>query len=81
MHNMNYKNTNITAQPNMLYIVRFEPYRPHGFVLGDASPLMSLTPQNTYNMLATSTTNKAMTLVARFRCGISQSPHLKTSCP
>jgi hypothetical protein len=80
-HNMNYKNTNVTAQPNMLYIVRFEPYRPHGFVFGDASPLISLTLQNTYNMLATSTTNKAMTMDACFRCGISQSPHLKTSCP
>jgi len=78
---MNYKNTNVTVQPNMLYIVCFESYRLHGFVLGDASPRISLTPQNTYNMLATSTTNKVMTLDARFRCGISQSPHLKTSCP
>ena len=45
----------VTARLNMLYIVRFVPYHPHGFVLGDASPLLSLTPQNTYNMLATST--------------------------
>ena len=73
---MNYKNTNITAQPNMLYIVRFESYRPHGFVFGDASSLISLTPQNKYNMLVTSTINKAMTLDARFQCGILQSPHL-----
>jgi hypothetical protein len=42
----------VTARPNMLYIVRFGPYRPHGFVPGDASSLLSLTPQNAYNMLA-----------------------------
>ena len=49
---------NVTARPSMSYIVRFGSYRPHGFVLGDASPLMCLTPQNAYNMLATSITNK-----------------------
>jgi hypothetical protein len=49
----------VTAQPNMSYIIRFGPYHPHGFVFGDASPLLNLTPQNTYNMLVTSTTNKA----------------------
>ena len=43
----------------MLYIVRFGPYRLHGFVPGDASLILSLTPQNAYIMLATSTTNKA----------------------
>jgi hypothetical protein len=43
---------NVTARPNMLYIVRFGPYRPHGFVPGDVSSLLSLTPQNAYNMLA-----------------------------
>jgi hypothetical protein len=32
-------------------------------------------------MLATNTTNKALALDAHFRCGISQSPHLKTSRP
>ena len=42
----------ITARPNMLNIVSFGPYRPHGFVPGDASPLLSLTPQNAFNMLA-----------------------------
>jgi len=26
---------NVTARPNLLDIVHFEPYRPHGFVLGD----------------------------------------------
>jgi hypothetical protein len=30
---------NVTALPTMLYIVRFGPYRPHGFVPGDASSL------------------------------------------
>jgi hypothetical protein len=49
---------NVTTQFNMLYIVRFRPYRPHGFVPGDAIHLLSLTPQNAYNMLATNTTNK-----------------------
>ena len=43
----------------MLYIVRFGPSRPHGFVPGDVSLILSLTPQNAYIMLATSTTNKA----------------------
>jgi len=50
---------NVTVRPNMLYIVRFGPYRPRGFVFGDASPLLSMTPQNVYNMLATGTTDKA----------------------
>jgi hypothetical protein len=48
----------VTARPNLLYIVRFGPYRPHGFVPGDASPHLSLTPQNAYDKLATSTFNK-----------------------
>jgi len=61
---------NVTAWPNMLYIVRFGPYYPHGFVLGDASPLLSLTPQNTYNMLATNTTNKASYQTLTRRCAI-----------
>jgi hypothetical protein len=56
----------------MLYIVHFGPYCPHGFVPDDASPLLSLTPQNAYNMLATSTINKTLTLDTRFQCGISQ---------
>jgi hypothetical protein len=33
----------VIARPNMPYIVRFEPYRPHGFVLGDVSTLLSMT--------------------------------------
>jgi len=61
---------NVTTWANMLYIVCFGPYRPHGFVPGDASPLLSLTPQNTYNILATSTTNKASNQILTRRCGI-----------
>ena len=61
----------------MLYIVRFGPYRPHSFVPGDASPLLSLTPQNAYNMLATSTTNKTSYQTLTRRCGILQSTSLK----
>jgi hypothetical protein len=34
---------NVTTRLNMLYIVHFGSYRPHGFVSGDASPLLSLT--------------------------------------
>jgi hypothetical protein len=60
---------NVTARLNMLYIVRFGPYRLHGFVPGDASLLLSLTPQNAYNMLATSTTNKASYQTLTRRCG------------
>jgi len=63
---------NVTAWPNMSYIVHFGPYCPHGFVLGDASPLLSLTPQNMYNMLATSTANKASYQTLIRRCGILQ---------
>jgi len=39
----------VTTRPNMLYIVQFGSYSPHDFVPGDASPLLSLTPQNTYS--------------------------------
>ena len=49
---------NIIARPNLLYIVRFGPYRPHDFVPGDASSLLSLTPQNAYDKLTTNTLNK-----------------------
>ena len=45
---------NVTAPPNLLDIVRFGPYRPHGFVLGDHA-----WPQNVSNKSATSTINKA----------------------
>jgi len=61
---------NVTARPNMLYIVRFGLYRPHGFVPSYASPLLSLAPQNAYNILATSTTNKASYQTLTRRCGI-----------
>jgi hypothetical protein len=56
----------VIVRPNLLYIIRFGPYRPYGFVLGDTSPLLSLMPQNTNNRSATSTTHKAMALDARF---------------
>jgi hypothetical protein len=56
----------------MLYIVHFRPYRPHGFVPSDASPLLSLTPQNAYNMLATSTINKASYQTLTRQCTILQ---------
>ena len=46
--------SNVTARPNLLDIVRFEPYRPHRFVLGD-----HVWPQNAYDKLATSTTKKS----------------------
>jgi len=48
----------VIARPNLPYIVRFGPYRPHDFVSGDASPYLSLTPQNAYDKSATSTLNK-----------------------
>jgi hypothetical protein len=61
----------------MLYIVRFGPYRPYSFVPSDASQLLSLTPQNAYNMLATSATNKASYQTLTRQCGILQSTPLK----
>ena len=67
----------VTARPNLPYIVRFGPYRPHGFVPGDTSPLLSLTPQNAYNKLATSTTYKASNTSLTRRCGILQSTPFK----
>jgi hypothetical protein len=67
----------VTAWPNLPYIVRFKPYRPHSFVPGYASPLLNLTPQNTYDKLATSTLNKASYHSLTRRCGILQSTPLK----
>jgi hypothetical protein len=61
----------------MLYIVRFGSYRPHDFVIGDASSLLSMTSQNVYNILVTSTTNKVLILDARFWYEISQQIHIK----
>jgi len=69
--------TCVTARPNLPYIIRFGPYRPHGFVPGDASPLLSLMPQNTYDKLATSTLNKASYHSLTRQCGILQSTPLK----
>ena len=67
----------VTARPNLSYIIRFGPYRPHGFVPGDVSPLLSLTPQNAYDKLATNTLNKASYQSLTRRCGILQSTPLK----
>jgi hypothetical protein len=67
----------VTARPNLPYIVRFGPYRTHGFVPGDVSPLLSLTPQNMYDKVATSTLNKASYHSLTRRCGILQSTPLK----
>jgi len=61
---------NITVQLNLPYIVRFGPYHPHDFVPGDASPYLSLTPQNAYDKLATSTLNKASYQSLTRQCGI-----------
>jgi len=73
---------NVTASPNLPYIVRFEPYRPHGFVSEDASSLLSLTPQNAYDKLATSTLNKVSYHSLTRRCGILHYlSHTKTTPP
>jgi len=63
---------NVTARPNLPYIVRFGPYHPYSFVSGNASPHLSLTPQNAYDKLATSTLNKASYQSLTRRCGIWQ---------
>jgi len=62
--------SNVTVWLNMPYIVCFGLYCPHGFVPGDASPLLSLTPQKTYNMLATNTINKTSYRTFTRRCEI-----------
>jgi len=58
----------VTARPNLPDIVRFEPYRPYGFVLGDHTR-----PQNASDKLATNTTNKASNQLLTRRCEILQS--------
>jgi hypothetical protein len=63
---------NVTARPNLLFIILFGPYRPHGFIHGGASPFLSLTPQNAYDKSATSTLNKASYHSLTRRCGILQ---------
>jgi hypothetical protein len=62
----------ITARPNLPYIVCFGPYRPHGFVPGDASPFLSLMPKNAYDKSATNTFNKASYHSFTRRCRILQ---------
>jgi len=58
---------NVIARPNLPDIVRFGSYRPHKFVFGDQA-----WPQNVFDMLATSTTNKASYQLLTHRCGILQ---------
>jgi len=72
-------NLTVTARPNWLYIVRFGPYRPHCFVPGDTSPLLSLTPQKTYDKLAISTLNKTSYYSLTCQYGILQSIPFKES--
>ena len=67
----------VTTQPTLPYIVRFGPYHPHGFVPGDVSPHLSLTPQNAYDKLATNTLNKANYQYLTRRYGIWQSTSFK----
>ena len=63
---------------NLPYIVRFGHYCPHGFVPSDASPPLSLTPQNVYDKLATSTLNKTSYHSLTRRCEILQSTSLRS---
>ena len=69
----------VTARPNLPYIVRFGPYRPHNFVPGDTSPQVSLTPQNTYDKLATITLNKVSYQSLPVDVGYDNPPPLR--CP
>jgi hypothetical protein len=69
---------NVTARPNLPYIVRFGPYRPYGFVPGDASPSLSLTPQNTYDKSTTNTLIKVSYHSLTRQCRILQSTPLKS---
>jgi hypothetical protein len=58
------KNYNVITWHNLPNIVHFEPYYPHGFVLGD-----HVWPQNAFDKSATSTTNKVsyQILTRRYR--------------
>jgi len=68
----------VTTRPNLPYIIRFGPYRPHSFVPGDASLLLSLTPQNVCDKLATNILNKASHHSLTRQYGILQSTPLKS---
>jgi hypothetical protein len=70
----------VTARPNLPYIIHFGPYRPHDFVPGDVSPLLSLTSQNAYNKLATSILNKVSYHSLTRRCGILQICFMEKKC-
>ena len=60
----------VTAQPNLPDIIRFEPY--HLLVLDDHAWL-----QNTFDKLATNTTNKTSYQILTCRYGILQSTPFK----
>jgi len=57
----------VTVRLNLPDIVRFGSYRPHGFVLGNHA-----WPQNTFNKLAASITNKISYQIFTRRCRILQ---------
>lgn len=56
----------------MLSIICFGSYRLHSFVFDNTSSFLNLMPQNMYNMLATSITNKILVLNTRFQYKISR---------
>jgi hypothetical protein len=56
---------NVTAWPNQPDIIRFGPYRPHEFVLGDHA-----WPQNASDKSTTNTTNKARDQILTRQCGL-----------
>jgi len=63
----------VTAWPNLPDIVRFGPYRPYGFVLGD-----HIWPQNASDKSATYTINKASYQIFTRWCEILQSTPLRS---
>jgi len=74
--NIGYVRCNSAAQP-AVYCPLWA-FRPRGFVPGDVSPSLSLTPQNAYNMLATSTTNKVNYQTSPADVGYYNSPPLRS---
>jgi hypothetical protein len=63
---------NVTVRPNLPDIVRFRPYHPHGFILGDHT-----WPQNASDKSWTSTTNNVSYQILTRWCGILQFTPLK----
>jgi hypothetical protein len=66
------ENKSVTVRHNLPDIVRFGPYRPHEFVLGDHA-----WSQNASDKLATNTINKGSYHILTRRCEILQSTPLK----